>query len=90
MNLQNARCNNEDNWYCTIIYVINTFTIKYCFVKQKRMKLAGMRHVWETGEVHTGCWWGDLRESDHLEDLSIDEKMVLKWSFKMCDGEAWT
>jgi hypothetical protein len=49
-----------------------------------------MGHVWETGEVHKGFWWGDLRERDHLEDLIIDEKMVLKWSFKKCDGEAWT
>jgi hypothetical protein len=22
----------------------------------------------ETGEVHTGFWWGDVGERDHLED----------------------
>jgi hypothetical protein len=37
-----------------------------------------MWHVWGSGEVHTGFWWGDLRERDHLEDLGIDVKIVLK------------
>jgi hypothetical protein len=42
------------------------------------------------GEVHTGFWWGDLREGDHLEDLDVDGSIVLKWIFKKCDGESWT
>jgi hypothetical protein len=33
-----------------------------------------MWHVWGTGEVHKGFWLGDLRESDHLEDLGVDEE----------------
>jgi hypothetical protein len=32
----------------------------------------------EVGEVHTGFWCGDLRETDHLEDLGVDVKIVLK------------
>jgi len=38
------------------------------------------------GQVYTGFWWGNLRERDHLEDLSIDGEVILKWSFKQSDG----
>jgi hypothetical protein len=42
----------------------------------------------ETGEVHTGFWWRDLRERDHLKDLGVDgwiRRIISKWIFKKWD-----
>jgi len=30
------------------------------------------------GEVHSGFWWGNLRERDHLEDVGVDKRILLK------------
>jgi hypothetical protein len=30
------------------------------------------------GEVHTGKWWENLRERDHLQELGINGKIILK------------
>jgi hypothetical protein len=55
-------------------------------IKSRRMRWAG--HVAGMGkrEVHTGFWWGDLREGDHLGDPGIDGRIILKWVFNKCDG----
>jgi hypothetical protein len=45
-----------------------------------------MKHVWVKGEVHTGFWWGDPREGDHLEDPGVDGRIIIKWIFKNWDG----
>jgi hypothetical protein len=38
------------------------------------------------GEKHTGFWWGNLRERDHLDDPGADGRIILKWIFKKWDG----
>jgi hypothetical protein len=35
---------------------------------------------------HTRFWWGNLRERDHLEDLGIERRIILKCNFKKWDG----
>ena len=44
-----------------------------------------MWNVWGTGEVHIGLLWR-RHEGDHLEDLSVDGRKVLKLIFKKWDG----
>ena len=41
------------------------------------------------GEVHTGFWWGEPREKNHLEDLDVDGTIIIKRIFKKWDGEVW-
>jgi len=45
-----------------------------------------MWHGWKTGQVHTGFWCGNLREIDHLQDLDVDMRIILKHTFKKSDG----
>jgi hypothetical protein len=40
------------------------------------MRWVGKWHVWGTGEVHTGFWWGVLMEGDCLEVIDIDETIM--------------
>jgi hypothetical protein len=30
----------------------------------------------ETGDVHTGLWWGNLRERDDLENPGVDGRVI--------------
>jgi hypothetical protein len=32
-------------------------------------------------------WWRDLRARDHLEDLDVEGRLILKWIFRKRDGE---
>ena len=29
------------------------------------------------GEAYTGCWWGHMRERDHLGDPGVGERIIL-------------
>jgi hypothetical protein len=37
--------------------------------------------------VHTGFWWGDLKEIYHLEDVGLDGRVILKRVFNRYYGD---
>jgi hypothetical protein len=50
------------------------------------MRWAGHVAHLEKREVHTGFWWGDMRDGDHLEDPGVDGRIILKWISKKWHG----
>ena len=53
-------------------YVLYT---KYYPGDQIKNKLDRSCSTYGAEEVHTGFWWGNLRERDHLEDQDREEKL---------------
>ena len=37
------------------------------------------------GEVGAGFWWGNLKVRDHLGDLGVVGRIMLKWILKIWD-----
>jgi len=42
------------------------------------------------GETHTGFWWGNMRERDHLGEPGVDGRIILRWIFMQWDVGVWT
>jgi len=41
--------------------------------------------------VYTEFWWGNLREGDHLDNLVIGGRIILRWIFRKWDvGMDWS
>ena len=53
-------------------------------VLEKRVLKRIFVPMWR-GELHTGFWWGNLKERGHLEDPGVDRKVILRWIFKKWD-----
>ena len=59
-------------------------------IKSRRMRGTGQVASMGGRTVHTGFWWRDLSEREHLQDPGLDGRIILKLILKKWDGEAWT
>jgi len=55
-------------------------------MKSRRMRWAS--HVACRGgeDVHTGFWWGNLRERHYFEEPGVDGRIILRWIFRNWEG----
>jgi hypothetical protein len=54
------------------------------------MRWAGHVACVGSGEACTGFWWVNLRERDHWGDPAVDERIILRLTFRNWDGGLWT
>jgi len=48
-----------------------------------------MQHIRGRGEAFAGFWWGNLRETDHLEDQRIVGRIIFIWMELAQDSDSW-
>jgi len=53
------------------------------------MRWAGLCNT--CGERRGACrvWWGHLRERNHLEDPSVEGRIILRWIVRVWDEGTW-
>jgi hypothetical protein len=41
-------------------------------------------------KIYVGFWWGNLQAREHLEEEDADGTVILQWTRKKQNGNAWT
>jgi hypothetical protein len=60
------------------LYAVYSLSNIIHVIKKGRVRWTGHVACMGKGEVHTGLWWGNLREGDHLKDLVVDGRIILQ------------
>jgi len=42
------------------------------------------------GEAYTAFWWENLRKRYDLKNPGVDERIILRWTFRKWDVGLWT
>ena len=42
------------------------------------------------GVAHTWLWWGNRKVRDHLEDLGVDGRIMLRWIVRKWGVGVWS
>ena len=56
-------------------------------IKSRRMRWAGMQHVWGKGDVYIGFWWGNLGERAIWKTQTQMGECNIKMDFRKWDGD---
>jgi hypothetical protein len=59
-------------------------------IKSRIMRWAEHVALMGEREVHTGLWWGIVRESDHLGKAGVDGRIILRRIIRKWDVGEWT
>lgn len=50
-------------------------------IRPTKIKEAGMWQVWGEIKVHTGFWYGNLKEGNKLQGLGVNGRIILNCAF---------
>ena len=54
-------------------------------IKLRRMRWPGQVAHMEEKKMNTAFWWGNVWETDHLEDQGVEKRIILRWIFRNWD-----